>query len=163
MRPPAFGPAGRQSGPQVVPAGYRLFRDDKLGFSAAIPTGWVAPWAGQEKERQFQDSGGRNIFVRAASGDPLANATGERDGIQRDTVTYTGFRPLRLQSIDYADAAAELEYTITIRRGGGEYHASIRWFSIGGRGFYADMSARSDDFERAKADFVVFLRTFRAI
>ncbi|MBW3657741.1 MAG: serine/threonine protein kinase [Actinobacteria bacterium] len=141
----------------AVPDGWERVAGET--WSVAVPAGWEVRDASGPRVDLVDPASGAYLRVDwtdSPKADPEADWQEQSEAF---AARHDDYRELRIEEVDYADAAAIWEYTY--RAGGAALHAYNLGFVAGARGYALNFQTRADDWEAMEPMFEDFLRTFR--
>lgn len=151
-------PSAQESEPAVAPDGFTTYTDP-IGFSVAVPEGWVAEDKGSYVD--FSEPDGRR-FLRVDSTDqprpdPVADWETQEGSVSQ---TLSGYERIGIEEADYRDyPAADWEFTWEATNG--TLHVLNRGFVAGDRGYALYWSVPEEQWEESLPYFDVFAETFQ--
>jgi hypothetical protein len=139
-----------------VPEGFSL-HEDPNGFSIALPDGWEVARDGSAV--YLREPGTGRFLLVDQTDDPKADpvADWQQQELARAN-TYPGYERIRIEAVDYFEAAADWEFTYRAR--GGRVHVLNRGFVTDDRGFALYWSTPEEQWDDSTDLFEVFAGTF---
>ncbi|TDD95297.1 hypothetical protein [Actinomadura rubrisoli] len=157
---PLLGPSGLPTGPPTTPVGFQIYRDDKLGYSVAVPADWKISWDAKNETRDFYSDEGESIWVGLNEIDPLGEVFSVEELLKNDS-NYSQYRRLRLSPVAYGPAVVDLEYSHYNESTKASYHCLFRAFSLTTKAYSVYMCTPLDDWDHSRDTFAAFYETFR--